>query len=238
MTPDPFLSETIGMPAFRVVEATQLTESMFAGEMKSFAYAKVSTADVATVSSLERLGFGVVDAAVQLDCSANELQAGVNVAGAYEVRLATAEDRQGVETVAEENFIYSRFHLDPDFPDTHANEFKRRWAGNFFTGERGDAMVVASRGSEVTGFLQLLKDGETLVIDLIAVAEPHQRKGLAAAMIGFAMQHFSQMEKLLVGTQVANVPSVRAYQKLGFRVCGSSYVLHYHGPIDTAVATP
>ena len=72
---------------------------------------------------------------------------------------------------------------------------------------------------------------------MIAVAKSHQRKGLGEAMIGQAGKHFDKARNLLVGTQIANVPSMRAYQKLGFRVCDSSYVLHYHGAIDGAVAT-
>ena len=237
MVADQFLDESIGMPAFRVADADGLRDEMFAGETQSFAYAKVATGDVATVSRLESFGFRVVDTAVQLDCPAEELNADVAPSAGYEVRLARLGDRSGVETVAAENFVYSRFHLDPGFPNSAADEFKRRWAGNFFSGERGDVMIVACQGEDVAGFLQLLDQGDTLIIDLIAVANAHQRKGLAAAMVGLAGRYFDKAERLVVGTQIANVPSVRAYQKLGFLVCDSSYVLHYHGPIDGAVAS-
>jgi ribosomal protein S18 acetylase RimI-like enzyme len=237
MVVDQFLGESIGMAAYRVADVDGLCGEMFAGESQSFAYAKVATGDVAQVSALEGFGFRVVDAAVQLDCPAGDLKADSALRDGYEVRLAQPSDRSGVETVAAESFVYSRFHLDPQFPDTAADEFKRRWAGNFFSGERGDAMIVACHGEEVAGFLQLLDHGDTVIIDLIAVAKSHQRKGLAAAMIGLAGRHFAKATSLLVGTQIANVPSMRAYQKLGFRVCDSSYVLHYHGPIDGAVAS-
>jgi len=234
---DEFLSESIGLPAFRVADAEGLRAEMFSGNVQSFAYAKLATRDVAKVSRLEDLGFRVIDAAVQLDCPAKDLKTAAVVTPGYQVSLARPDDRSGVEKVAAENFIFSRFHLDPRFPDSAADEFKRRWAGNFFSGERGDAMIVARHDGEVAGFLQLLDHGDTLIIDLIAVAETHQRKGLAAAMIALAADHYKDAAKLLVGTQIANVPSVRAYQKLGFRVCDSSYVLHYHGAVDSAVSS-
>jgi len=36
---------------------------------------------------------------------------------------------------------------------------------------------------------------------------------------------------LRVGTQVANIPSTRLYEKAGFRLRASHYVLHAHGPL-------
>jgi ribosomal protein S18 acetylase RimI-like enzyme len=34
---------------------------------------------------------------------------------------------------------------------------------------------------------------------------------------------------IVVGTQAANIPSVRLYESLGFRLRSSQYVLHHHG---------
>ena len=72
---------------------------------------------------------------------------------------------------------------------------------------------------------------DALIIDLIAVEPSHQGNGLATAMIKFAADYCGKWQRMLVGTQVSNIPSIRTYEKLGFRMCGSSYVFHYHGPV-------
>ena len=96
---------------------------------------------------------------------------------------AAALRRLSPDREQEAKRISSRFHLDPRIPRETAHRIKARWAENYFTGERGDAMVVARRGSETAGFLQLLRGDAVLVIDLIAVDARHQRRNLASAMI-------------------------------------------------------
>jgi ribosomal protein S18 acetylase RimI-like enzyme len=72
----------------------------------------------------------------------------------------------------------------------------------------------------------------TLIIDLIAVDERHRRKGIATGMIAYAESHCGHFETIRVGTQVANIPSLRFYERAGFLVSASNYVFHYHHPIQ------
>ena len=39
-------------------------------------------------------------------------------------------------------------------------------------------------------------------------------------------EHFG--EKIIVGTQISNIPSIKFYQNLGFTPISSDYVFHYH----------
>ena len=67
------------------------------------------------------------------------------------------------------------------------------------------------------------------MIDLIAVDEKFRNQGVAEAMIHHLFQTAkNSVQTILVGTQVANIPSVRLYEKLGFRLIASQYVLHMH----------
>lgn len=95
-------------------------------------------------------------------------------------------------------------------------------------------MVVATAADTPVGFLQLLAREKQLIIDLIAVDQEAQGAGLATGMIQFAARQLSNFESMLVGTQIANIPSLRVYEKLGFRMCGASYMYHYHGPLLAA----
>ena len=226
---DAWLSEFLARPAFRLTDLSG-RDGMGAllAQQPMFVTAKCPVADIAAVGRLEDAGFRVIDAALTFD--AVSLRA--DFAGKA-VRFATPHDRAAVKAVAGRSFRYTRFHLDPALPDAIADRIKASWADNYFSGQRGDGMVVAEEGGKVVGFLQLLWAGDTLVIDLIAVASEAARRGLASAMIGFSAAHGTRDARrpasFKVGTQAANIASCRMYENLGFRLCASAFVLHHHG---------
>jgi RimJ/RimL family protein N-acetyltransferase len=53
---------------------------------------------------------------------------------------------------------------------------------------------------------------------------------VGSQLVGAFARHYHGLGcvRLDVGTQVANLPSVRCYERLGFRLSSSSYVLHLH----------
>jgi ribosomal protein S18 acetylase RimI-like enzyme len=227
---DAWLAGHIGKPVWRV---DQDPEGEPLGGLRArrhaFAYAKIDAAEVRLVGNLVANGFRPVDVAVTLEGRAPRESSGTGV------RFARPSDRDAVAAIASSTFRFSRFHLDPLVPPAVARAIKAEWATNYFTGRRGDGMVVAEVDGVVVGFLQLLwTGGDVLVIDLVGVGAAHQRKGIARRMIHFAAAHGTgdarKPERLRVGTQVANTQSVRLYESLGFRLIGAEYVLHYHAP--------
>ncbi|MBX7207077.1 MAG: GNAT family N-acetyltransferase [Verrucomicrobiaceae bacterium] len=229
---DPFLSGLLGKPAYHA-SAPDISGDVLRDGVPSFVDAKVKTADVRACSVLEASGFRLIDTNVQLDAPTSTIAA---LPAAREpgpaIRFAAPNDRAGVEEVAGSCFVYSRFHLDPQVEPARAHEVKRRWAGNYFSGNRGRWMIVAEHDGAVAAFLQLLAKDDAIIIDLIGVAAAHQRRGLGRAMIRHAALECGPAARMIVGTQIANAPSLRAYAALGFRVCSSSYVFHYHGPVN------
>lgn len=225
---DAWLSEKLGRAAWQVKRGSDGERWPALTSMTpTFAYAKVEAADVGALWSLSDAGFRVVDAAVTLETTTP-----VDARG-DSLRFALAGDRKAVGRVAGSCFRYSRFHADPLIPPGLAHGLKAEWATNFFTGARGDGMVVAERGGRVVGFTQLIwQADDRLVIDLIGVDEAFQGRGIGRAMIGYAARHgtgdIRRPARLRVGTQVANTPSIRLYESLGFRLIGSQYVLHFH----------
>ena len=192
----------------------------------AFADAKVPTEKMAAVAALQSVGFRLIDTNLQFDMRREDISAKDNA----DIAFATPADAGAIGDIAEHAFVYDRFHCDPEIPDAVAGALKRAWVQNFFAGERGDWMVIARRHGAVAGFLQLLKRANGgLVIDLIAVDVPHRGTGLARAMIGFAVQACEGADPLVVGTQVRNIPSVRLYESIGFRLITAQYVFHRHG---------
>ena len=205
-----------------------------------FMYAKVSTTSLFASQFLERVGFNLVDTNVIFN---KPIAPRSKFAAHCAVRFAVSSDKSQVMEVARKNFVYSRFHLDRAIPNLLANKIKAEWVGNYFptsldysVGKRGDEMVVAVVDERVVGFLQLLRRNEgQLIIDLIAVDASQRRKGIASDMIAYAESKCHGCERILVGTQVANIPSIRLYEKIGFRLCASKYVFHYHNlPLEEA----
>ncbi|MBN1671869.1 MAG: GNAT family N-acetyltransferase [Kiritimatiellae bacterium] len=194
-------------------------------------YTKIPAIDTAACVFLEERGFRLVDTNVVLD---KPMAFPRKPARRSEVRPAAPEDREAVVELARRSFACSRFHLDGLIAPEVANTIKAQWAGNFFAGKRGDRMVVASAAGRVAGFLLLLcRDARDCVIDLVAVDAAQRRKGIASDMLAYAEATDPSCSRMVVGTQVANVPSLRLYEKAGFRVCGSHYVFHFHGPQDS-----
>lgn len=225
---DVWLTRQLGRAVWQVRDSDDGEPlSLLGSASPAFAYAKVDTADVAGLWRLTDAGFRVVDAAVTLETSTR-----VDVRGG-DLRFAVPHDGEAVRRIAGSSFRYSRFHVDPLIPLDLAHSIKAEWAANFFAGTRGDGMVVAERNGRVVGFTQLMwRADDCLVIDLIAVEPAHQGEGIGRAMIGYAWERGTgdgrRPLRLRVGTQVANTPSIRLYESLGFRLIASQYVMHCH----------
>ncbi|WP_119168013.1 GNAT family N-acetyltransferase [Algihabitans albus] len=230
LTPDPWLQRLLDRPCFALARTWTL-ESLLAElpRGRCFVSAKVPVAPLDASLALQGLGFRVVDTALTFEAT------GMTATDDRRVRVAQPEDRQAVGAIAAGNFSSSRFHLDPSISNAAADRIKAAWAENYFTGRRGDLMLVAQDKGEVVGFLQALRsENDLLVIDLIAVAQTATRQGLACAMIGklAAEEAGRQALRLRVGTQAANLPSCRLYESLGFRLAEAKTVLHFHGQED------
>ena len=195
----------------------------------AFVTAKAPTSPVDRSIALQDIGFRTIDSALTFVADR------IAVPGDDpRIRHARSDDAKAVAAVAKSTFRYSRFHLDPQIADTTANDIKAAWARNYFSGARGEGMLVAVGPDDTAvGFVQLLrKAGGDLVIDLVAVSEAASRQGLASALIGRAAAtglDGTPPPSLTVGTQAANIASCRLYESLGFRLSQSSYVLHHHG---------
>lgn len=234
---DEWLSAVLDQDVYRLLADEKFIESAVSdrGRWKPpfdgkpvFIYTKVSTDFTNRVACLESLGFDLIDTCVTFDKQISE-QTAPTPRNKHLVRFAVPEDKEQVVELARGNFRYSRFHLDPLISEESANRIKMEWVRNYFAGLRGDQMIVSLVGKEVAGFLLILyQSSARLVIDLIAVDERFRGRGLAKDMIAFAEHAYPSFSQLVVGTQVSNIPSLRLYEKMGFQICATQYVFHYH----------
>jgi ribosomal protein S18 acetylase RimI-like enzyme len=219
---DLWLSEVMARPVHKA--SVEGDADVALDRPQGFYFSRVPAADIRSVNALAAVGFRTVDTGITLERG----KAGQAPNDGIAVRTAVPQDREAVADIARRSFRFSRFHLDPKIPRALADEIKARWAENFFHGRRGDAMVVAETGGKPAGFLQLLHaDDGALVIDLIAVDSGQRGKGIGSAMIAWAADYVSG-DRIRVGTQAANVDSLRFYENLGFRTVATAYVMHLH----------
>lgn len=219
---DAWLGEIMGRPVHRVEgtgDASALANGIAA--QPGFFFAKVPTDRIEDVMTLSKLGFAVVDTNVTFELVREPEAPALEVS---EIRDGEAE---AVLAIAGSAFRYSRFHLDPLVGLDLANLIKREWIQNYVLRKRGDTLLVARDGGKPIGFLAPIVAHGTAVIDLVAVATDAHGRGAGSALCSAFAAKYRGMPRI-VGTQVANVPSVRLYTKLGFLLQKSSYVLHLH----------
>jgi ribosomal protein S18 acetylase RimI-like enzyme len=198
-------------------------------------YGKVATTAVDAVEALSRVGFYVVDVNVTFARAASA--PAVRSDPRFTVTCATDDGAGDVLEIAASAFRYSRFHLDPAIPIETANRLKRAWIESYLQKSRGDRLLVAIDERGMTaGFLAALltdREGATVaVIDLIGVRSHCQRSGAGTALVAaFCRAYADRCDRFEVGTQAANVPSLRFYHRLGFDVAATTYVLHMHAPL-------
>jgi ribosomal protein S18 acetylase RimI-like enzyme len=225
---DRWLSELSGRPTWSVDPAAASGAEAIdqAGPGPLFLYARVPADDVKTLNSFEDAGFRVVDLSVTLEAPAGPLRLGAP----RDVRAANPSDEIAVRAIAATAFTSSRLHLDPGVPRTVADRSRGEWAGNFFHGRRGDAMFVADHEGAVAGFVLAFAPigAAPVVIDLIAIRPDARRLGLGMKCIQHLAAYFGSAQRVRVGTQAANVGSLRFYARLGFEPIATHYVLHFH----------
>ena len=232
---DEWLSEQIAKSVYQL-KVNDLLEDNFTQDWKVFkkchikedyfVFSKISTNSVNIWQCLEKADFKLIDTNVKFELFGNILSKR-NQQKDIEICFAEKIHNQAAGMIARENFIYSRFHLDPLIDNDIASQIKQNWVKNYFSGKRGDEMVLALLNDEPVGFLQLIIKDRELFIDLIGVDKKVQGKGLASAMIKYAEENIIHT-CIKVGTQIGNLPSIKLYQKLGFVLTGSDYVFHYH----------
>jgi len=235
---DPWLSAIMQREVLRVDLAPDRERADFVEELltdlrgrkHAFYYAKVDCEDVRTARGLTLAGFDVVDVNVTFALGRSEDAQGCR--DEIEIRQAAPDDGPAILEVAESCFRYSRFHLDPLVPAALAHRIKREWIANYLAKQRGDRLFVALLGGRPVGFLAALSSGaaheRTATIDLVGVDPGFQHRGVGQRLVEAFIRHYRGSQVLQVGTQVANVPSIRLYEKLGFSLTKSQYVLHMH----------
>lgn len=236
--PDLWLRSIFGYDVFRVsdfrLDSDNQNElnSAIQSSQNAFFFMKIPVGQSGVLRAALNLGFQIADINVTLERKPESLDP-PKERPEYIIRDAYQNECTSVSEIAGVCFIRSRFHQDPRIPKDIANTIKRRWVENYFRGERGDSIIVAEVSGKPVGFLAidkiLDKNQEIRVIDLIGVHPKFHGRGIGKRMVNFFISDsVTKCNLLRVGTQIINLPSLHLYEKCGFRLSDSVYVLHAH----------
>lgn len=220
--PDPWLAARLGVPAHRI--RLDGLPAVVPGWPEGFLWTRVPVDALDTVAWLSGQGFRLVDTTVTLVRTALPMTPAEDAV----LRRACPLDKERVGAIAYDAFQHGRFFADPVIGPATARRIKRDWAESFFAGARGTDMIVAERAGKAAGFLLVIAGSDAAIIDLIAVDESHRGHGLARAMVAEALRLLPDCPLWRVGTQLANIASLRLYAGIGFVPESAAYVLHRH----------
>lgn len=231
--PDAWLASRMARPAFRLdgVTGIEAADIVAATAAPGFYYGKVDTADVAASRALSAAGFYVADVNITLESTPALVQRR-RTPPDRRVEPVTASSSAAVLDIAGSCFRYNRFHRDPAVPRAVADAIKRDWIQSYVDGTRGDCLLVAFDDGRPAGFLAALvantAAGCVATIDLVGVASDRQQRGIGADLVLAFAAHYASAGRLRVGTQAANLPSLKLYERLGFEIAQTTYVFHRH----------
>ncbi|GAA1303391.1 GNAT family N-acetyltransferase [Saccharothrix xinjiangensis] len=103
----------------------------------------------------------------------------------------------------------------------------------------GDVFVAAD-GPRVRGFvaLEVVEWHRRLVVRQLTVAPGHRGRGVGRALVERAAAHGRELglRTLWLETSSVNVPAVRAYQRMGFTLCGLDTTFYRSTPAEGETA--
>lgn len=235
LQPAPWDSEKLGVPASRLFmmvppeaqegAAPLLASTLAAADASGIRYlvTRIDAGDVGVIQTMEQAGFIVVDAILSQYLRPRD--AVLTPPGDIVVRPAQSDDADALAAISDSCFTMSRFHGDPWIGEDKARAIYRDWARNIARG-LNDVNVVSVLGGEVVGFMSCKDVPHARAaygsgygrIELVAMAPSARGRGGVAAMTRYLLDESRTRgwDLLGIGTQIANVTAMRAYQNVGF----------------------
>lgn len=124
---------------------------------------------------------------------------------------------------------YSRFNTDINFENSEFQKLYAKWINNSLQNVTNPQIIVKFIDGKLAGFISFSLNNQDAKIELIAVDEHFQGKGIGSELIKnvefIAQCHFCQ--NLEVITQGLNSSAIHLYEKNNFICINKTYIYHY-----------
>jgi dTDP-4-amino-4,6-dideoxy-D-galactose acyltransferase len=245
-------TEQFGFPAARLDLLTASGDRQSAGRTKTdlvddalqecrnhdirHVTARVDAGDLTSVGALERNGFELIDGIQTFSLRIPSAPIAVrNSAESITVRLYQESDLPQVLQIARSAYVYDRFHADSALDEETADRINETWVRNSCLGTMADAVIIATAGDAVLGYVtcQIDKEATRVLgvgcgeIGMVATTSRMRNAGVASAATVRALEWFEAqgVSAVEVGTQLRNIGAARLYEGCGFRLTAASLTL-------------
>ncbi|MGM0877162.1 MAG: GNAT family N-acetyltransferase [Bacillota bacterium] len=136
--------------------------------------------------------------------------------------------KRNEQIIAIAKFEYSKFTEDLELAKRGGTELYHQWLSNSF--ERPDkhyALYKDEKGN-IIGFLLYSFSDQGCVIELIAVSESANNKGIGSSLVRAleCKAYEKNCNEIRVGTQIRNLGAINFYHKVGCKQVGCHQVFH------------
>ena len=179
---------------------------------------RIGTGDFLALWALEKNGFNVADIQVTLSTGGKPKKKTVKLPG-FSVVKACEDDLDGMRCVTRDAFTDTRVVRDPNYPRVKVDRFYYEWIKNsMFNKRQAVFLAKENKSKELAGFVICDVLGEIGFIDLISVNKRKRGRGIGSALVGAAMNWFSDNSvEAEVRTQASNTAAIETFTKGGFR---------------------
>jgi dTDP-4-amino-4,6-dideoxy-D-galactose acyltransferase len=124
--------------------------------------------------------------------------------------------------------IHSRFNTDPNFKNNEFLNLYKYWIESSINNDN-TIILVKQINSRMEGFILISLHIDFGRVELIAVSEKHQNKGIGSELLKAAENICLQNNKvkLKVATQGKNHTAKALYQRFGFELEEVTHIYHY-----------
>ncbi len=194
--------------------------------------ARCSTADLPVLQMMEKQGFLLMDTLVYSEFNYAKSPIPDDIRNGFEMRHFRDGDEIIVDRIAREAFndYFGHYHADPRLERAKSDDAYASWAVRAcLSREVAEDVFIADVNGEVAGFFAVHmlspQDGTGIIS---GVSMQHRGLGIYRSFMINAMKWVNQKggQRMVVSTQINNIPVQKVWARLGFTMSKSHYTLH------------
>src|SRR3989344_9517379 len=171
------------------------------------------------IELLQKNNFIIIGIPVRLDIDLNQIDL-LNKDG-YNSDFISDFRKEDVELlagIARDSFLHAYRYNDKNLDKNKVDDLYSEWIKNCCNG-KANAVLVHETENIPTGFIACKINGRVGLIDLIAVDKKMRGKGIGQKLVLNSLSWFKdKVNRVEVFTEAMNYPSIKMYQRNGFKI--------------------